>query len=68
VLQLHDGETEGAGGQGKHREGEDVPGGAVKAAALADGNSECTGQQADGASENVENQERESHASTSFQH
>ena len=29
VLRLHDGETEGAGGQCKHRDGEDVSGGAM---------------------------------------
>jgi hypothetical protein len=68
MLRLHDGETEGTGSQGKHRNGEDVSGGAMQAAAFADGNSECAGQQADGSSENVENQEREPHASTSFRH
>jgi len=68
VLRLHDGETEGASGQGKHCDGEDVSRGAMRAAAFADGNSECAGQQADGASENMENQEREPHAFTSFQH
>jgi hypothetical protein len=31
-------------------------------AAFAYGNSECAGQQADGASQNMENQEREPHA------
>jgi hypothetical protein len=67
MLRLHDGETEGAGGQGKHRNGEDISGGAMQAAAFADGNSECAGQQADGAGENVKNQERKPHASTPFQ-
>lgn len=40
----------------------------MQTAALTDGDGEGAGQQADGATEDVENQERESHPSTSFQH
>ena len=53
----------GAGGQRQHRNGEDVSGGAMQTAAFADGHGDGAGEQADGATEDVQNQERESHAS-----
>src|SRR5271170_3551970 len=34
ALRLHDGETEGAGGQGQHRNREDITGSAMQAAAF----------------------------------
>ena len=61
-------ETEAARGQGQHGNGEDVSGGPMQAAALAHGNSEAAGQQADRATEDMQNQERKSHASTSLPH
>ena len=61
-------ETETARGQGQHRDGEDISGGPMEAAALTHGNSEAAGQQANRATENMQNQERKSHAATSSQH
>lgn len=68
TLRFEYSEAEAARGQGQHRNGEDVSRGAMEAAAFADGNSEGAGQQANCATEDVQNQERESHTSTAFQH
>ena len=68
MLRLEDRETQTAGGQRQHGNGEDISRGAMQAAAFANSNGEGTGQQANGATEDVQNQERESHTSTAFQH
>ena len=65
-LGFHDGETKSAGGQRHHRDSKDVSGGAMQTAAFANGHCERAGEQANGATEDVQNQERESHAPHPF--
>ena len=67
-LGFHNGERERAGGQRHHRDGEDVSRDAMQTAAFADGHGERAGEQANRTTEDVQNQERETHASTSFEH
>ena len=59
-------EIEAAGGQGEHRNSEDVSEGAVQTAAFADGHSDSAGEQAYRATENMQSQEWEPHASISL--
>ena len=63
-LGFHDGETKAAGGQRHHRDGEDVSGGAMQPAAFANGHREGASKQANGATENVQNQQWESHGAS----
>jgi hypothetical protein len=58
-------EVKAARGQRQHCDGEDISGGAMQTAAFAHGDSEGAGEQANSATEDVQNQEREWHASTS---
>src|ERR1700722_8391292 len=66
LLGFHDCETEPAGRQRHHRNGEDVSGGAMQRATFTNGHCEGASEQANGAAEYVQNQEREPHASTHF--
>jgi hypothetical protein len=68
ALGFQDREIEAAGVQGQHRDGEDVSGGAMKAVAFADDHGEGAGEQAKGGAEDAQNEEWESHASTSSGH
>jgi hypothetical protein len=68
ALGFQDREVKAAGGQRQHRDAEHVSRGAMQTVAFADGHSDGAGEQANRATEDVQNQEGESQASTSFQH